>query len=106
MGWRNGRNRDPGGWIRRAAGCQGPGIPARVTLTAGGVTQMLDVRGGEGHYNPQRPLVLHFGLGKAAAVTSVKVKWVGGATEIITGVKPRGTFLVVEGSGKAVSSAK
>ena len=97
------------GWVKlrlRGTKTNRDAVGARVTLTAGGVTQMLDVRGGEGHYNPQRPLVLHFGLGKAAAVTSVKVKWVGGATEIITGVKPRGTFLVVEGSGKAVSSAK
>ena len=78
-------------------------VGARVTLTAGGVTQMQDVRGGEGHFNPQRPLVLHFGLGKATSVTAVKVRWVGGVAETITGIKPGGTFVVVEGTGKGSS---
>ena len=77
-------------------------VGARVRLTAGGVTQMMDVRGGEGHFNPQRPLVLHFGLGKATSVTSVKVRWVGGASETISGVSPGGKYTIVEGTGKAV----
>ncbi len=81
-------------------------VGARVTLTAGGVTQMLDVRGGEGHYNNQRPLTLHFGLGKATSVTAVKVKWVGGSSETISGIKPRGKYLVVQGSGKGVPMSK
>ena len=76
-------------------------VGARVTLKAGGVTQLRDVRGGGGHSNTQRPLTLHFGLGQSASVTSVTVRWVGGTVEKISGVQPRGRYRVVQGSGQA-----
>ena len=81
-------------------------VGARVYLEAGGVKQQLDVRGGEGHYNTQRPLTLHFGLGQATTVSSVRVRWVGGTTETITGVQPGGKYQVVQGSGKAALLGK
>jgi hypothetical protein len=75
-------------------------IGARVTLEAGGVSQMRDVRGGGGHSNTQNSRVVHFGLGGESAIDSLSVRWVGGATETITGVAPNGRYLVVEGSGQ------
>ncbi len=49
-------------------------IGARVTLTAGGVTQTQDIGGGHGHYGAQQPLLLHFGLGTACEA-DVTVQW-------------------------------
>lgn len=74
-------------------------IGARVSLTAGGVTQIRDVRGGGGHSNTQNSRVVHFGLGQENAIDSVTVRWVGGATETIDGLVPNGRFHVVQGSG-------
>jgi hypothetical protein len=75
-------------------------IGARVTLTAGGVTQLRDVRGGGGHSNTQSSRVVHFGLGAESAIDEVTARWVGGTTETITGLEPGGRYLVVEGSGE------
>jgi hypothetical protein len=57
----------------------GPGtnraaIGARVTVTAGGVTQTRDVEGGHGHYGMQDDLTLLFGLGDACEA-EVTVRW-------------------------------
>jgi len=77
-------------------------VGARVTLTAGGVTQMRDVVGGGGHYNTQCTAVVHFGLGDETDIDSLTVRWVGGATESISGAAANGRFRIVEGSGQAV----
>jgi hypothetical protein len=71
---------------------------ARVTVEAGGVTQMRDVHGGGGQ-TIQSTRVVHFGLGGESAIDEVSVRWVGGATETITGLEPNGRYLVVEGTG-------
>jgi hypothetical protein len=78
-------------------------IGARVTLEAGGVSQMRDVRGGggNGNGNVQSTRVVHFGLGSESAIDSLTVRWVGGATETITGAAPNGRYHVAEGSGTA-----
>lgn len=57
----------------------GPGtnraaIGARVTVTAGGVTQTQEIGGGHGHYGMQHDLTLHFGLG-AECEADVTVRW-------------------------------
>jgi len=74
-------------------------IGARVTLEAGGVRQMRDVRGSGGHGNAQGTLVVHFGLADETSIDEVTVRWVGGGTETITGLAPNGRCRVVEGSG-------
>jgi hypothetical protein len=78
-------------------------IGARVTLEAGGVTQIRDVRGGGGNANGnvQSTRVVHFGLASESTIDSLTVRWVGGATETITGAAPNGRYHVVEGSGTA-----
>jgi hypothetical protein len=75
-------------------------VGARVTLKAGGVTRIRDVRGGGGH-NVQGPLMLHFGLGTASSVDEVRVRWVGGGSESVSGVAPGGRYRIIEGSGTA-----
>jgi hypothetical protein len=76
-------------------------IGARVTLEAGGVTQMRDVRGGggNGNGNVQSTRVVHFGLAAEDAIDSLTVRWVGGTTETIAGASPNQRYHVVEGSG-------
>lgn len=79
-------------------------LGARVMLTAGGVTQLRDVRGGGGgHNNTQHPRTVHFGLGDSAAIDKIEVRWPGSAkTEVISGVAPGSTWRIVQGSGKAI----
>ncbi len=49
-------------------------IGARVTVTAGGITQTREVDGGHGHYGSQDDTTLHFGLGEACEAV-VTVRW-------------------------------
>ncbi len=84
-------------------------IGARVTLVAGGVTQIRDVRGscGGGISVDMCSRVVHFGLAQNTSIDSVKVRWVEGSVagaapvETITGVGADGIYRVVQGSGAA-----
>ncbi|HET7698333.1 MAG TPA: ASPIC/UnbV domain-containing protein, partial [Vicinamibacterales bacterium] len=53
---------------------------ARVHIVAGGVEQWQEVRGG-GSYLSQNDLRVHFGLGTAAQVDRVDVRWPNGLEE-------------------------
>jgi hypothetical protein len=53
-------------------------IGARITLTAGGITQTREVYAGSG-YLSSSSLVQHFGLGNADHVDTVHVRWPSGA---------------------------
>ncbi|MEW5847880.1 MAG: CRTAC1 family protein [Myxococcota bacterium] len=67
-----------GNWVQLhlvgAPGTNRAAIGARVSVTAGGVTQTQEVGGGHGHVGMQHDLVLHFGLG-SNCVASVTVRW-------------------------------
>ena len=76
-------------------------VGAKVTVSAGGVTQQRHVKGGEGHSNTQSSHWLHFGLGEHETIDEVTVRWVGGATEGIDGIAVDGRYRVEEGSGAA-----
>jgi hypothetical protein len=52
-------------------------IGARVTVVAGTMTQIDEVRGG-GSYNSCNDTRLHFGLGKEAMMSTVEVQWPSG----------------------------
>jgi hypothetical protein len=56
------------------------GIGARVRLTAGGRTQIDEVRSG-GSYLSQNDLRLHFGIGAATRIDEINIAWPGGATQ-------------------------
>jgi hypothetical protein len=58
-------------------------VGARATLKAGGGVMIREVNGGNG-YAGQSTARLHFGLGKAAAIESLEIRWPGGATEKVT----------------------
>ncbi len=76
----------PGNWIiLKLAGVRAnrSAIGARVRLTAGGRTQLDEVRSG-GSYLSQNDLRLHFGLGRATSVLMVEVDWPSGKHQVIT----------------------
>jgi len=77
------------------------GVGARVTLAAGGITQMREVKGGGRHSNAQGTRVVHFGLGQESSIDSVTVRWAGGEEEAFLGVTPGMRFRLEEGSGVA-----
>jgi len=61
------------------------GIGARVSVTAGGLTQVREVSGGSG-YASQHSLPSEFGLGSAAIVDLVRVEWPNGVVQETTQV--------------------
>jgi enediyne biosynthesis protein E4 len=73
---------------------------ARVTLKAGGLTQIREVSGANG-YSAQSTHRLHFGIGKADSVESVQVRWPSGLVENIT-VKVNGLTVITEGRNQKV----
>jgi enediyne biosynthesis protein E4 len=73
-------------------------IGARVRITAGGLTQIREIDGGNG-YAGQSTRRAHFGIGKAAAVEEVEIRWPSGLVEK-PGPAPINTLSrVVEGRG-------
>ncbi len=71
---------DGGNWAQLrlegagSATVNGSAIGARVSVTAGGITQTREVEGGHGHDGEQGDLVLTFGLGTACEA-DVSVRW-------------------------------
>jgi enediyne biosynthesis protein E4 len=73
-------------------------IGARVTIRAGGVKQFSEVRGG-GSYLSQNDLRQHFGLGTAAKMESVEIRWPSGKIETLQNVAADSIHTIVEGQG-------
>jgi hypothetical protein len=73
-------------------------IGARVTIHAGGVKQFNEVHSGAS-YLSQNDLRLHFGLGTAAKMESVEIRWPNGNTETLQNVPADAIYTIVEGSG-------
>jgi enediyne biosynthesis protein E4 len=69
---------------------------ARVTVRAGGASQLREVAGG-GSYLSQSDLRAHFGLGQHGAADLVEVRWPGGLRQTFHNVKGDKFYLIVEG---------
>jgi hypothetical protein len=80
-------------------------IGARVRITTGGGrgTQMDEVRGG-GSYYAQNDFRVHFGLGAAAVIDRVDVRWPNGLEETWDQVKADQFVTLKEGAGARRSS--
>jgi hypothetical protein len=78
-------------------------IGASLTLTAGGGTQIEEVRGG-GSYYAQNDLRVHFGLGDATVVDRLDVRWPSGLTETWRGLAADRIVTLKEGSGRPAAS--
>jgi hypothetical protein len=73
-------------------------IGARVRVTAGGATQVHEVRGG-GSYLSQNDLRIHVGLGRAPRVERVEVRWPNGLEERWDGLAVDRLHSLTEGGG-------
>jgi hypothetical protein len=80
------------------------GIGARVTVTAGGRTQVREVKSGSS-YLGQNDIRAHFGLGDAARVDRVQVRWPAGTTETIEAPLVNHALTIAEGRGVTASAA-
>jgi hypothetical protein len=73
-------------------------IGARVTVKAGSLVQIDEVRGGAS-YLSQNDLRLHFGLGASGEMSEVDIRWPSGQTETLRNVAADFIYTIVEGSG-------
>ncbi len=75
------------------------GIGARVKVTAGGFSQIREVKSGSS-YLCQSDMRLHFGLGEASEADSVEIRWPSGLVERFEGVKANQFLKAIEGEGQ------
>lgn len=73
------------------------GIGARVTCITEEKTQFNEVRSG-GSYYSQNDLRVHFGLGKAAKVKTIEVRWPSGKVDVLKDVTTNQVLTIKEGS--------
>jgi hypothetical protein len=77
-------------------------LGARVAVTAGGRTQVREVKSGSS-YLGQNDLRVHVGIGAATAVERIDIRWPGGRSERIDKVAADRIVTVQEGRGIAAS---
>jgi enediyne biosynthesis protein E4 len=78
-------------------------IGARVSLEVGGRKLVQEVRSGSS-FNSSNDLRLHFGLGAAAKITALTVRWPNGQTESFAPPIPNQIAVLKEGTGKKVGN--
>lgn len=71
-------------------------IGARMSVYAGGMKQIQEVKGGGG-YNSSSDTRLHFGLGKAATMSKIDVKWPSGLSQEFQKVPADAIYEITEG---------
>jgi hypothetical protein len=74
------------------------GIGARVTLVAGGRSQMREVKSGSS-YLGQNDLRVHFGIGSATRADGLDIRWPGGRVEHIANPVVNHVITIQEGKG-------
>jgi hypothetical protein len=73
-------------------------IGTRVKITTGSLTQLREVKAGSS-YLGQSELRVHAGLGRAARVDRVELRWPSGATETIDNLPANVRVTITEGKG-------
>jgi hypothetical protein len=71
------------------------GVGARIVAHAGGITQMREVKSGMS-YQSHADFRLHFGLGAAALVERLEIRWPSGRLQRVTGVKADRMIVIEE----------
>jgi hypothetical protein len=79
-------------------------VGARLRLTAGGRTQVREVKAGSS-YLGQHDLRVHFGLGQSTAIERLEVRWPNGQMEMVTGAGVNQMVTITEGKGVTESKA-
>jgi hypothetical protein len=72
------------------------GVGARLTAVAGGQRQVREMFPANG-FCSQAPNVVHFGLGEAAAVDTLTVRWPSGKVQVFTGLSADRHVVIDEG---------
>jgi hypothetical protein len=88
--WRNGAETLGSSYLEVSVtdpGANTHGIGARVYATAGGVTQMREIRAGS-NFESQDPAVAHFGFGNASTIDELRVVWPDDASVTETALAP------------------
>ncbi|MEO7174589.1 MAG: FG-GAP-like repeat-containing protein [Saprospiraceae bacterium] len=80
---------------RAAIGCK---IRVKATINGKEVWQMREISA-QSAYCSQNDLRAHFGLGDATSIDSIKVEWLGQATEIFTQIFPNQFITITQGNG-------
>jgi hypothetical protein len=80
------------------------GIGARIRVTAGGVTQLRDVKSGSS-YLSQNDLRAHIGLGAAALIDRVEIRWPSGMVDAAERVPADAVLTLTEGKGMTKRAA-
>ena len=75
--------------------CNRDAIGVRVTITAGSLTQIREVKSGSG-YLSQNDLRLHFGLGTARRVDTLTVRWLCGKRQTLRDVETNQVLVISE----------
>ncbi len=75
----------------------GSNVKVRAVINGNPVWLTRTVEGQSGYCGQN--LDLHFGLGNASSIDSIKVEWLSGATEYYTGVQLNQVIRIVEGTG-------
>jgi len=73
-------------------------IGARVRITAGGVTQVREIKAGSS-YLGQGDLRVHVGLGRAARIDRLEIRWPSGTMETVQDAAVDQLVTVTEGQG-------
>jgi enediyne biosynthesis protein E4 len=76
------------------------GIGARVQVEAGGRRQVAEVRSG-GSYLSHNDERVHFGLGQAAQISEVQIRWPSGLVETVKALAADRFYVAREGQGVA-----
>ena len=74
-------------------------VGARVSVVAGDLVQVDEVRSGRG-YQSDFGNILHFGLGKQPGVDRIEVRWPGGETEVFRGLRPQPAAITLTEGGE------
>jgi|HubBroStandDraft_4_1064222.scaffolds.fasta_scaffold08492_3 hypothetical protein len=86
-------------WVRfKLVGvkCNRDAIGARVRVTAGGLTQMDEIRSADS-FASSSDVRLHFGLADAAAIDKVEIRWPDGSVEQRTGLATNQEYIIRQG---------
>ena len=90
--------------LLRGSGANTQGIGAKVFVAQGATTQLVEqmpTRGFESSVDPR----LHFGLGSATRVDSVKVVWPDRRSQVLTNVAADQTLVLTQSDAKQASTA-
>jgi hypothetical protein len=97
--------RPTGGWVRfKLIGtkCNRDAIGARLTVRTAGLTQIDEVRSSDS-YASCSDVRVHFGVGKAAIIDELQIRWPDGSTEWRTGLQVNREYTIRQREGLTAS---